>query len=422
MAPSTWEGPVGINEADLLATGESDGHAHNILFVHELHGDLDVERLDGALRWLGERHEAFRTGFVRGEAGWRRVVHARSRFTLEVIDCRAEPAPEDVARAQILALHRVPFDRATPPLLRVLLFRLAETRSWLVSHGDHTALDGIGFTVVLGELAAAYVALAGGAPPRLPPAPQPREHVAAVEARLAPVRATPGPWCAPYPADGFALRPDPSRPGGRDPAGARAYFSLGAPEPVEALARALQVPDTAPILAAVALGLRDLAARPDVGFTLIRSGRRDPASRRIVGCLAWGDAFAVRIDDDAPLAAVVARAGAFLGDDEPWRMLYVPAVDPPSRRIVLNVNRWVSGFELPGVVAAPRPDIVGDARMWSTQDVLVQVFQLPGLLQGVVRYRAALFEPATMERFATAIARALAALVADPATPARALT
>jgi hypothetical protein len=423
VAEICFEGPVGINEADLLEAGPRDGHAHNILFVHELRGELDVDRLREAARWLGERHESLRTAFVRTAAGWRRLVHARSSFGLEVIDLSAAPDPEAEARATILARNRTAFDRAVPPLVRPMLVRLAEGRFWFVSHGDHVALDGAAFTTGLGELMAAYAQLCQGITPSLPPAPQPRDHVAATEAILGPLRAAPGPWCTPDPPDGFPLHPDPSRAGSDrlDPAGARSFVALGDADAVDAFARARGVSRTAPILAAMALGLLDLAARPDVAFTLIRSGRRDPAARGLVGCLAWGDSFAVRLDDDEPLGAVLARAEAFLRDGAPWRMLYIPMVEPASRRIVLNVNRYDTAFELPGLVAFPRADVAAEVVMWTSHDVLVQIFPLPGALQGVVRYRTSLFEPATIARFAATMSRALGALVADPTATVRSI-
>jgi hypothetical protein len=88
---------------------------------------------------------------------------------------------------------------------------------------------------------------------------------------------------------------------------------------------------------------------------------------------------------------------------------------------VLNVNRYRSAFELPGVVAFPRPDLVTEVRMWSTHDLLVQVVPLPGALHGVVRYRTSMFEPATMARFGESMQRALGALVANPSAPVRAI-
>jgi hypothetical protein len=421
MERVSFEGPAGIGEVDLLDAGERDGPAHNLHLVFELRGDLDVERLADAARWVGGRHESFRTAFVRSTSGWRRLVYEQSRFGLEFIDLSAEEAPEAAARARLLSMSRTRIDRAAPPLIRALLLRLGADYHWFVCHCDHVALDGIAFATCTKELFVGYVQLSQGLSPSLPPARQPREHIAALEALLAPLRAAQPQWSGHSLAAGAPLRPDSSRTGGSDPAGGRSFAVLGDPDAIDALARTRGVARTAPIMAALALGLRDLSGRPEVAFTLIRSGRRDESSRGIVGCLAWGDAFGARIEDDEPLSAVLARADAFLRDDAPWRMLYIPAVNPPSRRVVLNVNRYSSALSLPGLTALPRLDVAPDVRMWGSHDLLVQIFPLPGAIQAVLRYRASLFEPATMERLGAVMGQAIQALLRDAGAPVRTL-
>lgn len=421
MTTVEFEGPVGINEAELLETGARDGYAHNIAFVHEIHGALDVPKLARAARWLSERHEGFRTSFVRTEAGWRRRVHAENVFALNVVDLTQADDPEARAREAVVALFRTPFDRAVPNLIRASLFLLGPTRYWFLSHCDHLALDGVGYAVCLTELLMGYATLLQGGELALPPAPQPREHFAAVNDALAKVRETPGPWSEPVAHDAFALHPDATRPGDRDPAGARIFTQLAETEAVDAMSRAQGVSRSAPILAAMAIALREVAARPDVTFSLIRSGRREPGTQGIAGCLAWGDAFSTQVDDDEPFAAVIQRADAFIRDGSPWRMLYIPTVNPPGRRIVLNVNRYDTGLSLPDLTVIPRPDVLRDVLMWEVQDLLVQVFPLPGMIHGVVRYRVSHFEPATMERLAEVLGAALRAMVADPAAPVRAV-
>lgn len=419
MATVTFEGPAGISEVDLLETGEHDRFAHNLMLVFELRGELDEDRLADAVRRLGARHESFRTAFQRTAAGWRRLVYDTSSFDLTRIDLTAEADPEAAARTRALAMFRTPFDRAEPHLIRTVLLQLAAGRGWLICHCDHVALDGVAFANCITELVATYVLLSQGLAPVLAPAMQPREYVATVDAILAPLRSGPTPWPEPSLAAGSFFRPDATRPGGSDPAGARAFVALGDPDAIDALAKARGVGRAAPIVAAMALALCDRMARPDVAFTLIRSGRRDAASRGLVGCVAWGDAFGVRISEDDPLSAVLARADEFLGDTAPWRMLYIPAVDPPSRRVVLNVNRYSSALSLPGLTVFPRLDVSPEVRMWSTHDLLVQIFPVPGALQAVLRYRASLFEPATMDRFGAVMAAALRALLQDPAATVR---
>lgn len=417
MPELVHQGPVALNEADLLDAGPHDSYAHNLTLVYEVQGAVELPRLAAAYRWLAERHESFRTSFVHTGAGWERRVHRESAFELEIYDLQDEPDPEAAARARIDPLLRAPFDRSRPPLLRVVLLRLGPTRQWVLNLGDHVVLDGVSFATATAELMLAYLTLEHGALPELAPARQPREHHAAIEAALAPLRAVPGPWSTPYPADGFALRPEPHGPEPQtpdDPGGARLVVDLGDPAPLDALTRALGVSRSAPLLVAMALGLRAVTGRDDPGFTLIRSGRRDAASRAIVGCLAWGDAWATRVEAGTTFADLLRDAHRFLEDTHPGRMLTIPLTSPPTRRVVLNINRYETSLQLPGMSIFPRLEIAVDVRMWAAHDLLVQVFPLPGAMFAALRYRTSLWSAATAERLGAAMADALRRMAADP--------
>ena len=415
------DGPVAFNEADLLRSGANDSFAHSILSVHELVGEVDVPRLSEAYRWIGQRHESFRTAFVHEAKGWRRRVHLVPRLALEHIDLSAGPDAEASARALLSERFVRPFDRAVAPLVRPTLLTLAPGRFWLVHHGDHVVMDGLSFAWGLGEILSAYQSLADGALPELPKARQAWQHVAALHETLAPLKGVEGPWSAPYPADGFRLKADPTRPGGEDAQGARQLGDLGDLAPLDTLCAQLGVSRSAPILAALALGLRALTRRPDVGFTLIRSGRRDPDSRGVIGCLAWGDAWDVVIPEGMPAAALLAEAHRFITDTAPWRMLRIPTVSPPTGRLVLNINRFDASLSLPGVLAFPRPDIVLPIKMWTTHDLLVQVFPMPGMTPLALRYRASMFESETMARLAQGMTESIAQMLNDPNAPAPSL-
>lgn len=420
---SDWitDGPVAFNEADLLNAGAVDTFSHSLLFVHELLGEVDIPRLAEAYRWFGRRHDSLRTAFVREASGWRRRVHLVNKFALEHVDLSAEPDPEASARAQLTERFSRPFDRAKAPLLRATVFTLAPGRFWLVHHGDHVVMDGLSFAWGLAEILTAYQSLADGAPPELPKARQPREHAAALQERLAPFQGAEGPWSAPVPEGSFRLGPDPSRPGGGDAQGARQLGDLGDLTPLDELCAGLGVSRSAPILAALALGLRALTRRPDLGFTLIRSGRRSPESRGVIGCLAWGDAWDVVIPDGMPATELLREAHRFITDAAPWRPLRIPTVSPPTSRIVLNINRFDPTLTLPGVMAFPRPDIALPIKMWRAHDLLVQVFPMPGLTPMALRYRASMFEPETMARLSAEMTEAIARIVADPTAPAPSL-
>jgi hypothetical protein len=76
---------------------------------------------------------------------------------------------------------------------------------------------------------------------------------------------------------------------------------------------------------------------------------------------------------------------------------------------------------LPGVLAFPRPDIVLPIKMWTTHDLLVQVFPMPGMTPLALRYRASMFESETMARLAQGMTESIARMLNDPNAPASSL-
>ena len=89
--------------------------------------------------------------------------------------------------------------------------------------------------------------------------------------------------------------------------------------------------------------------QPDVALTLIRSGRRDPAAQGVVGCLAWGDAFSARIDDDEALAEpqpYVLNFASWItpsSDTLIWRRITSPQAGAPTSPVPTE-SSWVSSF------------------------------------------------------------------------------
>lgn len=412
MSELEYEGPVALIEGALLQLPERElrGYGRHLLFIFELIGALDPDLLDRAVRWLARRHESLRTSFVRTPSGWLRRVHATSDLSLERVDTSMDSDPEAATRAKLPQLYRSSFDLANPPLIRIILVQLGPERWLLEFLMEHVIVDGRACAIIRSELSTAYEMLRQGSSPSLPPAAQPRHHAEAEQRLLAPIRAAAGPWCAPYPADGFVLRPDPTRPGTLDPAGDRVFFQLGEPGLIDALATANGVSPSAPILAAMALALREITARPDVAFSVVRSGRRDADSQLIVGDLAWADSFFVQVAEDEPPAVLLARTDAFIRDRSLWRMLYNVTISPPSERVLLNIHRYDFSSFLPSVRSSFRNDLVPETFMWPIHDLLVQLYPMPNAVFGVARYRTSYFERTTIERFCSVMRSALRAL------------
>ncbi|KAJ3338229.1 hypothetical protein HDU93_009818 [Gonapodya sp. JEL0774] len=412
-----FRGPVLINERHLLDDGEIDTYSHNVVFVHEVKGNLNTDVLEACFKRLGLRHESFRTRFIRNDHGnWERVVDAESdsRFRLERMDFSdmGEQEAEKASRKFAADTFKVTFDRAVGPLVVPSLITLAPGRWWLVYKGDHLIMDGYAFAVALRDLVRMYTEGTKDSS-EIPRPPQPREYAQILEKILDDAREKSLAWREPYPDNGFRLLKDSTRPGGDNPTGVRVMFPLGMTAAIDSISKTSGVSRSAPFLLALAAGLRAVANRPDVGYQLIRSGRRDDQSRGIVGCLAWGDAWNVRLEDGETWADGLGKAQSFLEDRAPWRMLYIPEVNPPSARIALNVNRFDTALQIPGVTVVPRVDVTTDVVMWKSHDMLVQVFPMPGMTIGVVRYRECMFEAATISKLTAAMAGAITAMCGD---------
>ncbi len=408
------EAPVAFNEAALLDLGEADPEnpGRNLLVVLELYGEVDPERLRAAFARVIARHENLRTTFARGPAGWIRRVHADATPDFEAIDVAGEPDPEAAARAAVRALRDTVFDVGALPLARATLLRLGPARSWLVCVTEHVTVDGLAVGVLLGEVGAFYAAGADAAlPPALvEPPPQPADHAA----RLAPILAAAEDEAARRVPGAYTLPLDRPRPAVDDHAGEVVRFPLAGPAAVRGACEARGWPFAAPFLAALEVALARHAGRPDVAYSLVRSGRHGPISPRVLGYLAWGDIVDAAVRPGDRWADVVARAAATLADRAPARMLHNTRHAPPGRRVVLNVNRWRLPAAFGDLAVQVRFDIEQAIALWSTHDLFVQVFDTPMGVLGAVRWRRSVLDTATVAGLVEDLRGGLAALLADP--------
>ncbi|MFG6194364.1 amino acid adenylation domain-containing protein [Nonomuraea sp. JJY05] len=123
--------------------------AYAVATALDLRGELDVERLHGALRELVRRHESLRTVFRELDGEPVQVVLPAGEVPLPVEDC------DDAERALSEAAAE-PFDLAHGPLFRARLLRLAPDHHVLSLGFHHIVVDGWSITLLRTELAALY--------------------------------------------------------------------------------------------------------------------------------------------------------------------------------------------------------------------------------------------------------------------------
>jgi amino acid adenylation domain-containing protein/non-ribosomal peptide synthase protein (TIGR01720 family) len=129
-------------------------------------GGLDVERFRAAWQAALDSHEILRTGFIaEGELEQPvQVVFKNIQVPFKVLDWRDRPDQTVALNALALTEREQGFDLSQPPLLRLLLVRIADDRHQLIYTSHHILMDGWSNSQLLGEVLQRYQ---GQAPQRL---------------------------------------------------------------------------------------------------------------------------------------------------------------------------------------------------------------------------------------------------------------
>jgi len=151
-----------------LANLPGGGAAYNMFLGLRLHGRLNEAALESALNDLVRRHEALRTGFVEreGQLALRVTPAAGARFVLSHVDLRTAAEPEQALADLCDDENGHQFDIAEGGVIRGCLAQLNDDSWALLISLHHIAGDGWSFRVLLRDLAGLYVWRCGGAEPR----------------------------------------------------------------------------------------------------------------------------------------------------------------------------------------------------------------------------------------------------------------
>lgn len=152
----------------LLESGDTFARAY------QLGGVLDVSLLHGAIAEIINRHALLRARFTAAADGPPvQLLRSAMPVPFEVVDCTDSPPARraDIAAARMVAEQGRTFDLTRLPLFRVLLFRLASDRHFLMVVFHRLIADSASADIFVRELSACYVAAQAGQPPALPPVP-----------------------------------------------------------------------------------------------------------------------------------------------------------------------------------------------------------------------------------------------------------
>jgi non-ribosomal peptide synthase protein (TIGR01720 family) len=150
-----------------------ESHHFNQSLLLDVAPELDPARLEQALQYLLQHHDALRMRFTLSEQGWQQVngpFDPQQPAPFQVIDLSTIP-PEAQGEAIETAAARLQQELDLEgSLVRVALFRLGHAtpdRLLLIIH--HLVVDGVSWRILLEDLVSAYQQLRQGTAIQLPP-------------------------------------------------------------------------------------------------------------------------------------------------------------------------------------------------------------------------------------------------------------
>ncbi|HEV2843686.1 MAG TPA: amino acid adenylation domain-containing protein, partial [Thermoanaerobaculia bacterium] len=152
---------------------EPGNPAYNVPAALRVTGGLSIPAFAAALREIARRHETLRTTFVEIAGEPALVIHEEPGLPLPVIDLTRLPAGRREAEAFGLAREeaRLPFDLQRGPVARAALLRLDVDDHLALFTFHHIVSDAWSAGVLARELRALYQAFAAGRPSPLPELP-----------------------------------------------------------------------------------------------------------------------------------------------------------------------------------------------------------------------------------------------------------
>ena len=392
-----------------------------------LNGELDRPALQRALTSVVARHEALRTTFPAVDGVPVQQVHAEPDLRLEIREPNgAEPL--DALHAAVAE----PFDLASGPLARAILWPIDADEHLLLVAVHHIAADAWSLPILLADLAAAYRAERDGTPAALAALPIQSGDYAVWEAG-ADARAQ-ADAASEYWRRVLAPAPEPldlpaDRPRGAIEAGPAATHRTVIPESLTKRLRALARNDKTTLFAVLHSGLAATLSRYTGARDLIIgvpvSGRIRPETAGLVGCFVNTLPVRTLCDADTPFLALVTHVSdssrkALTHQAAPLERIIAEsgAARLPGRAPLFDTGLTLQPFLattdlFAGLRAETLPIDAVDAKF----DLGCLVEEYGDTLRVAWEYRADLLDAALVASLADSFAALLAGAVADPARP-----
>ncbi|CRG89192.1 Nonribosomal peptide synthetase 14 [Talaromyces islandicus] len=141
-----------------------DQTTFNVTFYYRVSGNVRTADLERAVKLVGQRHEALRTGFIadnkEDDTAYQGIL-ASSHLSLE--HKKVKVFEEVLMEYQALRSHV--FDLRNGNLTRVVLLSLSPTSHYLLFCYHHIVMDGVSYQIFLSDLEKAYKGQSLGGPP-----------------------------------------------------------------------------------------------------------------------------------------------------------------------------------------------------------------------------------------------------------------
>ncbi|HKS11817.1 MAG TPA: amino acid adenylation domain-containing protein, partial [Pseudomonas sp.] len=420
--------PLSFGQQRLWFLAQMDGgnQAYNIPLALRLNGRLDVDALRRALLRVIERHETLRSRFSAHDDSAR--IHFVAPDPAELLPLVALGQAPKALATHLREEANAPFDLAQDPLIRGRLLRLADDQHVLLLTLHHIIADGGSMSVLTREVQALYQAFSQAQDDPLPAlalqygdyAVWQREwlrgEVLSEQGRYWQQALAGAPALLTLPTD----RP---RPAEQDYRGASVALRL---DPrlcaeLQALSRRHGVTLYMTCLSAWSVLLSRLAGQPEVVIGSPVANRRNAEIEELIGLFV--NTLALRIDTSgAPdVAALLARVktqvlGAQEHQDLPFEQV-VDVLRPPRSLAHSPVFQasltWLGDEGQHLSLGELRAEPIAAPLPFAKFDLTLSLVAGPDGINGALEYATALFDEATVQRYAGYLEQLLWAMVAD---------
>ncbi|MGJ4946786.1 amino acid adenylation domain-containing protein [Bradyrhizobium sp. HKCCYLS20291] len=432
MAPDQ-NGPLSLQQQRIHLLGAIDpiSSKYHVISGMVLSGALDHAALDASLATICWRHETLRSIFPERHGDVTQSVTTQ-RARLERIDLRHVPraAGRAAVQAHMLELLRSPFEIETTPPVRIQLLELGDDHHILLVKLHHLITDGWSHRLFFSELETLYNARRQGLPCLLDEPPlQYRHYVQWQREWLATPAAAAQLSYWHKRLEGLTelpLRTDRPRPEQWSGRGARVPLRLTTKlsNRLRTFSRANHVSLFMTLLGAFQCLLARYTDHFDIAVGSLIANRSQLETERLIGMFANAIVLRTDLTGDPSFQDVLKRVrdvtleayrNQELPIEEILRTLRLPrSLDRnPLFRVMFILQKAAKPLDLQGLEISTIDPDPGIAR----SDLVLELIDDAGALNGWLEYSTELFEPATIERMAMHFRNLLEQILACPDLP-----